>query len=75
MVIVAVDEMIDCVLDEDYKTGAMLGEHDQPAMEASARSPLEIDASEEDARDKDAGTHHPYQCGAQGTHQIEHPGP
>lgn len=34
--------------DEDYKTGAMLGELDQAAMEAPAPSPLEIDASEED---------------------------
>lgn len=32
----------------DYKTGAMLDEHDRAAMEASVPSPLQIDISEED---------------------------
>lgn len=34
--------------DEDYKTGAMLDEYNQAAMEASVPSPLEIDISGED---------------------------
>lgn len=54
---VKVNKLGEVTRDEDYKTGAMLDENSQAAMEASIPSPLEIDISAEDINigDEDGG--------------------